>query len=100
MKSTVASLACWSERYERLRRHFLDQSRLFELTPSGLTTLIDNGLAHWMRRWSDATLTPELRRSQEPPAVPGRSGVSGSQLQLTLLLAEMATAHLPTRSAR
>ena len=100
MKSTAAGLLCWSERYESLRRHFLDQPRLFGSVPSGLTTLMDSGLAHWMRRWSAATRVPQPRSGQEPRAVFGRTGRSGSPLQLTLLLAEMASAHLPTRDAR
>jgi hypothetical protein len=100
MKSTVTSWTCWSERYESLRRHCLDRPRPFEATPFGLVILRDKGLAHWMRRWIDSTLVPQPRSGQEPRSQSGTSPVSGAQLQLTLLLAQMATTHLPTLIAR
>ncbi len=49
----------WTERYESLRRHFLQQGQLLQSEPLGLTVLLQQGLARWMRAWqSDAGLKP------------------------------------------
>lgn len=100
MQMTTATPGCWVERYESLRRHFLEQPGLFAAAPFGLAILKDNGLACWMRRWIDGTTTPEARTAVDSHAPTDVSIPPGTQLQLTLLLAQMTAAHLPTLAAR
>lgn len=100
MKAITTPPGCWRERYESLRRHFLEQPRRLEAVPLGLTVLERDGVARWMQVWSEvappaSAPAPGLRPKTLP--LPPQVGV---QLQLALLLAQMTAAHLPTLISR
>ena len=99
MKTPPTHPGCWSERYESLRRHFLEQPRRIEATPLGLVVLLRHGVAWWMHRWTDppppATSAP---RTRAPSAVALIQ--TDLQLQLSLLLAQMTVVHLPNLVCR
>ncbi len=99
MKAPPTSPGCWSERYESLRRHFLEQPRRFEATPLGLVVLLRDGVARWMHRWTDSTppasTASRTRTSSSAPPIQ-----AGMQLQLSLLLAQMTVVHLPNFVSR
>lgn len=99
MKTTPTSPGCWSERYESLRRHFLEQPRRFEATPLGLVMLMGDGVARWMHRWTDSP-PPTSMASRTPPPSFARPAKKDVQLQLSLLLAQMTVVHLPSLVSR
>lgn len=99
MKRNETSSGCWIEEYENLRRHFLEQPSLFGAAPFGLMTLMGKGLAGWMRQWIDASAMPPVAAATPPHGMPSGCVLPGVQLQLTLVLAQMTSAHLPTRVA-
>lgn len=94
MKTPPTCPGCWNERYESLRRHFLERPRRFEATPLGLIVLLRDGVARWMHRWTDPPplASPASRTRTPSSALPIQAGV---QLQLSLLLAQMTVVHLP-----
>lgn len=99
MKTPPTGPGGWSERYESLRRHFLEHPCRFEATPLGLVVLLRDGLARWMHRWTDppppASTASRARTSSS--ALPIQAGI---QLQLSLLLAQMTVVHLPSLVSR
>ena len=92
MKAGSALSATWSQRYEALRQYVLGGPQGLATPALGLLLLLHKGVAAWMESWG-------------PPAGPPTSGpdsgtipcpeTPGWQQQLTLLLAQMTTAHLP-----
>jgi hypothetical protein len=91
LPATPAKL--WTERYETLRRHFLENQALFSVQPLGLALLRQNGLAGWMRLWQrDGTTTSEARVPSPTAAV--LPVVPFWQQELTALLAHMTAYHL------
>ena len=82
----------WTERYETLRRHFIENRQLLGADPIGLTRLLRSGVADWMRSWSGAEASPKpsspASQSWDLPVVPGW------QQELTRLIAHMTTQHL------
>jgi len=83
----------WKERYETLRRHFLENRPLLGAEPLGLSLLLHNGMAGWMCAWQRAAAakpqpTTSCSEPWDPPALPG------SQEQLTRLIAHMTAQHL------
>lgn len=88
----VASKLC-AERYETLRRHFIENRRLLEADPCGLTLLFQSGLAGWMHTWHSciqASPKPADRAPSPGNALPGPV----CQQELTRLIAQMTTQHL------
>jgi hypothetical protein len=83
----------WTERYETIRRHFLEKRPLLSAEPLGLALLRHHGLAGWMRRWrlESATTPQPPGPSPEPPVLPV---ISLWQQELTGLLAHMTAQHL------
>lgn len=97
MNPTPVPAAPWKQRYESLRAHFLEQPRLFGATPLGLTTLMRDGLAAWMRRWVESP-SPSGDAARTDPDRTATRAAPGTPLQLTLLLAQMTLSHLPSPS--
>jgi hypothetical protein len=92
MSRTPTPPGCWKERYESLRRHFLEPSHRWDAMPLGLALLIREGVAAWMRRWTDSPPTPNpFHRAPLMSPV----AQNAMQTQLSSLLAQMTTAHLP-----
>lgn len=80
----------WTERYETLRRHFLEDRQLLASDPPALIRLLRNGVADWMSRWSTETLSkPTVAAAQ-----PWRPCASLWPEQLTMLLAHITLQHL------
>lgn len=83
----------WTERYESLRRHFVENRQLLGCDPLGLTLLLRKGMAGWMRAWQSCieavpkagVFTPD---SWGPPIS------TAWQQELTLLVAHMTAQHL------
>jgi len=97
MKTGSTSPALWTERYEALRQHALNNRQSLTADPLGLVLLLRQGVALWMRCWRDG--------SSSGPASPGSCAASplawlpDCQRQLTVLLAQMTSAHLSVGSA-
>jgi hypothetical protein len=84
----------WRERYESLRRHFLEDRQLLGADPLGLVLLLRRGLAGWIRLWTATPTNSERPASpaqlfESPPATRAQW-----QHQLTVVLAQMAARHL------
>ena len=100
MKTDSTNPAVWTERYEALRQHALNNRQSLTADPLGLVLLLRQGVAPWMRCWRDASSS-----GPASPASPA-SGVASplaclpdGQRQLTELLAQMTSAHLSVGSA-
>lgn len=89
--SLTASFS-WTERYETLRRHVVDGTRVFDSKPLGLVLWLAQGMAGWMREWNK---TVEVLPSPQgaPPPVPFAAPALW-QHQLTLLLAQFTVQRL------
>jgi hypothetical protein len=91
---TAASL--WKERYESLRLLAMAGGQVFGADPLDLVLLLRQGMAGWMRSWSELG-----ERASGAPVPAPRSPLSTTpqwQRQLTELLAQMSFAHLPSVS--
>lgn len=91
-----ATAAIWKQRYEALRQLAIGGREILETDPLGLVLLLRQGVAGWMRSWSEPAQTPTLQRGpvSEVPVVP----TSAWQHQLTEVLAAMSLAHLPNQA--
>ncbi len=98
MKTGSASPALWTERYEALRQHALNNRQSLTADPLGLVLLLRQGVALWMGCWPSSS-------SSSGPASPASCAASplaclpDCQRQLTELLAQMTSAHLSVGSA-
>ena len=81
----------WQERYEALRQLALSGRQILAADPLGLVLLLRQGVAGWMRGWTD--LAPTLPAAPVPAAALPPAPLW--QQALTQLLAEMSLAHLP-----
>lgn len=79
------------EQYEALRQNALEPGRIFSAAPLGAVLVVKNGMAGWMRRWSQVG-DPAAASLPLHPA----GGEAGWQHELTVLLAEMTATHLPS----
>ena len=87
----------WSERYETLRRHFLDNRPLLAADPLGLRLLLHNGMANWIRTWQSGE-APEPKPSAPSPESGSLPIAPVWQQELTRLIAHMTAQHLrPTQ---
>lgn len=84
-----ATPTVWKQRYEALRQLAIGGREILETEPLGLVLLLRQGVAGWMRCWSESAPTPAP--VAEAPVVPA----STWQHQLTEVLAAMSLAHLP-----
>jgi hypothetical protein len=82
----------WSERYEALRRHVLNDGHVFESQPLGLVLWLAQGMAGWMREWTKAVQAAPLP-AVVPRPLPFVATALGQQ-QLTLLLAQITVQRL------
>ena len=84
----------WTERYENLRQHAVDQPQRLGSAPLGLGLVQHQGVASWMRAWEPVGATGGA--AQVPALSVPRLPSPVWQQHLTQLLAQMALAHLPT----
>jgi hypothetical protein len=83
----------WRERYETLRRHFIESRQLLQVDPCALSVLIQSGMAAWMRAWQPCPATaPESTDPFRPLWRPRVAPVW--QQELTRLIAHMTARHL------
>lgn len=85
----------WKERYESLRRHFLEGRQILGTEPLSLHLFLRRGVAGWIRHWatipaSSAAPAPPAQSFQPPPVI-----TAEWQHQLTVVLAQMTARHLP-----
>jgi hypothetical protein len=85
----------WKQRYEALRQLAVGGRQILESEPLGWVWLLRQGIAGWMRSWSQLTPTAALSSAPMPPPA---AATSGWQQQLTQVLADMSLAHLPKES--
>ena len=90
-----APAAVWKQRYEALRQLAVGGRQILKSDPLGLVLLLRQGIAGWMRSWSELTPTAPILSSQVLSPI---TSASGWQHQLTQVLAEMSLAHLPNPS--
>jgi hypothetical protein len=83
---------CWTRRYEQLREQVLAGNNLIATDRRGLTVLIRQGMAAWMRAWHEPLCCP-VAAAPEAEAVPMRLRESWQQ-EATRLLVNMALSHL------
>jgi hypothetical protein len=83
---------CWTRRYEQLREQVLAGNNLIATDRRGLTVLIRQGMAAWMRAWHEPFCCP-VAAAPETEAVPMRLRESWQQ-EATRLLVNMALSHL------
>lgn len=93
MNSKDANSAIWSQRYEVLREHALNADVLADARPLGRIVVVRHGLAEWMRRWRES-LDPAQASSSPGIDRPASLPTPDWQSQLTVVLAQMAVAHL------
>ena len=85
---------CWTRRYEQLREQVLAGDNSIATDRRGLTVLIAEGMAAWMRAWHEPPLCCSVAASApEAEAVPMRLRESWQQ-EATRLLVNMALSHL------
>ena len=83
----------WKERYETLRRHFVENRRLLGSDPLGLALLLRSGIAGWVRAWRSCTeAAPQTGAPTPDSTCPPIS--TASQQELTLLIAHMTARHV------
>src|SRR5713101_5327541 len=95
MKPSDTHPGIWRERYESLRRHFLENRQMLETDPLGLILFLRLGVAGWMRSW--ATMATASEAPPAPAQLFHQSPLITSewQHQLTVVLAQMTAHHLP-----
>jgi hypothetical protein len=86
----------WRQRYENLRRHFLEGRQILGTDPLGLVLLLRIGVAGWMRQWTAMPTGTQTPASVVESFEPSSAMSTGWQHELTLVLAQMAARHLPT----
>ena len=95
MKRPDTPPGIWKERYESLRRHYVQDRQILGTDPLGLILCLRLGVAGWMRHWATlpaagSTTAPALAQSLPAPPVI----TSEWQQQLTVVLAQMTVRHL------
>jgi hypothetical protein len=83
---------CWTRRYEQLREQVLAGDNCIATDRRGLTVLIRQGMAAWMRAWHEPLCCP-VAAAPKAEAVPMRLRESWQQ-EATRLLVNMALSHL------
>jgi hypothetical protein len=90
---SCASPATWKQRYESLRDHVVEGRRSLGADPLGLVLLCGQGLAGWMRGWREVIVPTPCSSLVLPELLSPMTPLW--QQQLTLLLAQMTSQHLP-----
>lgn len=83
---------CWARRYEQLRQQVLAGDNLIATDCRGLTLLIRQGMAAWMRAWHDPLSCSAATAALQTEAPP-MSLTEAWQQEATRLLVNMAFSH-------
>ena len=83
---------CWTRRYEQLREQVLVGDNLIATERRGLTVLIRQGMAAWIRAWYEPLCCP-VAAAPETEALLMRPTESWQE-EATRLLVNMALSHL------
>ena len=82
----------WTDRYEALRRYVVNGGHVFETHPLSLAIWLAQGMAGWMRGWTQAV---EVAPSPAVVPLPVQFAATAlCQQQLTLLLAQITVQRL------
>lgn len=83
----------WQERYETLRRHYVENRQVLAADPVALVLLLRQGLVAWVRTWRACTET--TRQALPPGAESWRPPLATvGPPELTRLIADMTVPHL------
>jgi hypothetical protein len=88
---------CWTRRYEQLREQVLVGNSLIATDRRGLTVLIREGMAAWMRTWHEPLSCSLAAAAPEVEALPISRSSESWQEEATRLLVNMALSHLRPR---
>jgi len=83
----------WTRRYEQLREQVLAGDNSIATDRRGLTVLIREGMAAWMRAWHEPLCCSVAAAAPEAEALSMSPGESWQQ-EATRLLVNMALSHL------
>ena len=100
MKSSLSfeqKAQCWTRRYEQLREQVLAGDNSIATDRRGLTVLIAEGMAAWMRAWHEPLSCSVAVAAPEAEALSMRLGESWQQ-EATRLLVNMTLSHLSPRA--
>ena len=100
MKSSLSfeqKAQCWTRRYEQLREQVLAGDNSIATDRRGLTVLIAEGMAAWMRAWHEPLSCSVAAAASEAEAL-SMSLRESWQQEATRLLVNMTLSHLQTRS--
>jgi hypothetical protein len=84
---------CWTRRYEQLREQVLVGDNSIATDRRGLTVLIAEGMAAWMRAWHEPPFCSVAAAAPEAEALSMSLGESWQQ-EATRLLVNMTLSHL------
>ena len=84
---------CWTRRYEQLREQVLAADNFIATDRRGLTVLIREGMAAWMRAWHEPLCCSAATAASEAEALSMSLGESWQQ-EATRLLVNMTLSHL------
>jgi len=84
---------CWTRRYEQLREQVLVGDNSIATDRRGLTVLIAEGMAAWMRAWHEPLCCSVAAATPQPEALSLSLGESWQQ-EATRLLVNMTLSHL------
>lgn len=90
------SSGIWKDRYESLRRLFLQDRQILGTDPLGLVLFLRLGVAGWMRHWATSPTIPQTPAPLTQPIQHPPVRTAEWQQQLTVVLAQMTARHLPT----
>ena len=88
---------CWTPRYEQLREQVLAGDNFIATDRRGLTVLIREGMAAWMRAWHEPLSCSVAAAAPEAEALSMSLGESWQQ-EATRLLVNMTLSYLSPRA--
>ena len=88
---------CWTRRYEQLREQVLAGDNSIATDRRGLTVLIAEGMAAWMRAWHEPRCCSVAGAAPEAAALSMSLGESWQQ-EATRLLVNMTLSHLSPKA--
>ena len=89
---------CWTRRYEQLREQVLAGDNSIATDRRGLTVLIAEGMAAWMRAWHEPLSCAVAAAAPKAEALSMSLGDSWQQ-EATRLLVNMTLSHLSPRDS-